>query len=88
MAETFASKGVRVVTGGTDNHLILLDVTSVGLTGKEAEELLAEVGIVVNKNAIPFDKLPPRVASGIRIGTPNITTRGLRMKNANFLLSR
>ncbi|HAR39927.1 MAG TPA: serine hydroxymethyltransferase [Coprothermobacter sp.] len=78
MAETFASKGIRVVTGGTDNHLMLLDVTSVGLTGKEAEELLAEVGIVVNKNAIPFDKLPPRVASGIRIGTPNITTRGLR----------
>jgi len=75
MAETFASNGIRVVTGGTDNHLMLLDVTSVGLTGKEAEELLAEVGIVVNKNAIPFDKLPPRVASGIRIGTPNITTR-------------
>ncbi|MBK6585672.1 MAG: serine hydroxymethyltransferase [Coprothermobacter proteolyticus] len=85
MAETFASKGVRVVTGGTDNHLILLDVTSVGLTGKEAEELLAEVGIVVNKNAIPFDKLPPRVASGIRIGTPNITTRGLRDEECKLL---
>ena len=85
MAETFASKGVRVVTGGTDNHLILLDVTSVGLTGKEAEEMLAEVGIVVNKNAIPFDKLPPRVASGIRIGTPNITTRGLRDEECKLL---
>ncbi|HPO83362.1 MAG TPA: serine hydroxymethyltransferase [Coprothermobacter proteolyticus] len=85
MAETFASKGVRVVTGGTDNHLMLLDVTSVGLTGKEAEELLAEVGIVVNKNAIPFDKLPPRVASGIRIGTPNITTRGLRDEECKLL---
>ena len=85
MAETFASKGVRVVTGGTDNHLILLDVTSVGLTGKEAEELLTEVGIVVNKNAIPFDKLPPRVASGIRIGTPNITTRGLRDEECKLL---
>ena len=85
MAETFASKGVRVVTGGTDNHLMLLDVTSVGLTGKEAEERLAEVGIVVNKNAIPFDKLPPRVASGIRIGTPNITTRGLRDEECKLL---
>jgi len=85
MAETFASKGVRVVTGGTDNHLMLLDVTSVGLTGKEAEELLAEVGIVVNKNAIPFDKLPPRVASGIRIGTPSITTRGLREEECKLL---
>jgi len=85
MAETFASKGVRVVTGGTDNHLMLLDVTSVGLTGKEAEEMLAEVGIVVNKNAIPFDKLPPRVASGIRIGTPNITTRGLRDEECKLL---
>ena len=85
MAETFASKGVRVVTGGTDNHLILLDVTSVGLTGKEAEEMMAEVGIVVNKNAIPFDKLPPRVASGIRIGTPNITTRGLRDEECKLL---
>jgi len=85
MAETFASKGVRVVTGGTDNHLMLLDVTSVGLTGKEAEEMLAEVGIVVNKNAIPFDKLPPRVASGIRIGTPNITTRGLGDKECKLL---
>jgi len=85
MAETFASNGIRVVTGGTDNHLILLDVTSVGLTGKEAEELLAEVGIVVNKNAIPFDKLPPRVASGIRIGTPNITTWGLRDEECKLL---
>lgn len=85
MAEAFASNGIRVVTGGTDNHLMLLDVTSVGLTGKEAEELLAEVGIVVNKNAIPFDKLPPRVASGIRIGTPNITTRGLRDEECKLL---
>jgi len=85
MAETFASNGIRVVTGGTDNHLMLLDVTSVGLTGKEAEEMLAEVGIVVNKNAIPFDKLPPRVASGIRIGTPNITTRGLRDEECKLL---
>ena len=85
MAEAFASNGIRVVTGGTDNHLMLLDVTSVGLTGKEAEEMLAEVGIVVNKNAIPFDKLPPRVASGIRIGTPNITTRGLRDEECKLL---
>ncbi|WP_018963042.1 serine hydroxymethyltransferase [Coprothermobacter platensis] len=78
MAETFAKKGIRIVTGGTDNHLMLLDVTSVGTTGKDAEAMLHDVGIIVNKNAIPFDKLSPRIASGIRIGTPSITTRGLK----------
>ena len=62
--------GARVVSGGTDNHLMLVDVTPLGVTGKEAEHLLDEIGITVNKNAIPFDKLPPNIASGIRIGTP------------------
>jgi len=76
MAETLAGHGARVVSGGTDNHLLLVDVTPLGVTGKEAEHLLDEIGITVNKNAIPFDKLPPNTASGIRIGTPAATSRG------------
>jgi glycine hydroxymethyltransferase len=76
MAETLASEGARVVSGGTDNHLLLVDVTPLGVTGKEAEHLLDEIGITVNKNAIPFDTLPPNTASGIRIGTPATTSRG------------
>ena len=70
LAETLAGQGARVVSGGTDNHLMLVDVTPLGVTGKEAEHLLDEIGITVNKNAIPFDTLPPNTASGIRIGTP------------------
>jgi glycine hydroxymethyltransferase len=76
MAETLALHGARLVSGGTDNHLLLVDVTPLGVTGKEAEHLLDEIGITVNKNAIPFDKLPPNTASGIRIGTPAATSRG------------
>jgi glycine/serine hydroxymethyltransferase len=76
MAETLAGLGARVVSGGTDNHLLLVDVTPLGVTGKEAEHLLDDIGITVNKNAIPFDKLPPNTASGIRIGTPATTSRG------------
>ncbi len=76
IAETLADLGARVVSGGTDNHLLLVDVTPLGVTGKEAEHLLDEIGITVNKNAIPFDTLPPNTASGIRIGTPAITSRG------------
>ncbi len=64
------------MSGGTDNHLMLVDVTPLGVTGKEAEHLLDEIGITVNKNAIPFDPLPPNTASGIRIGTPATTSRG------------
>ena len=71
-----AERGARIVSGGTDNHLMLVDVTPLGVTGKEAEALLDEVGITVNKNAIPFDPLPPNTASGIRLGTPATTTRG------------
>ncbi len=70
--------GLRLISGGTDNHLVLVDLTSTGVTGKEAEESLEMAGIVVNRNAIPFDPRPPRVASGIRLGTPAVTTRGLR----------
>jgi len=76
LAEGLAERGARVVSGGTDNHLILVDVTPLGVTGKEAEHLLDEIGITVNKNAIPFDTLPPNTASGIRIGTPATTSRG------------
>ena len=76
MADTLASEGARVVSGGTDNHLMLVDVTPLGVTGKEAEHLLDEIGITVNKNAIPFDQYPPNTASGIRIGTPATTSRG------------
>ncbi|KPD28675.1 serine hydroxymethyltransferase [Thermus scotoductus] len=76
LGEELAKRGYRLVTGGTDNHLFLLDLRPKGLTGKEAEEKLDAVGITVNKNAIPFDPKPPRVTSGIRIGTPAITTRG------------
>ncbi len=76
LAETIRRHGASLVSNGTDNHLMLVDVTPLGVTGKVAESLLDAVGITVNKNAIPFDPLPPATASGIRIGTPAITTRG------------
>ncbi|MEO6350635.1 MAG: serine hydroxymethyltransferase [Candidatus Limnocylindrales bacterium] len=76
LAERLAAHGARVVSGGTDNHLMLVDVTPLGVTGREAEAILDEVGITVNKNAIPFDPLPPNTASGIRVGTPATTSRG------------
>jgi glycine hydroxymethyltransferase len=78
MAKGIAGAGFRVVSGGTDNHMMLVDVFSRGLTGKVAEAALGRAGITVNKNAIPFDQNPPMTASGIRIGTPAITTRGMR----------
>ena len=76
LATTLSDHGARVVSGGTDNHLMLVDVTPLGVTGKEAEHLLDEIGITVNKNGIPFDPLPPNTASGIRLGTPATTSRG------------
>ncbi len=76
LAAALAERGARLVSGGTDNHLMLVDVTPLGVTGKEAEHLLDEIGITVNKNAIPFDLLPPNTSSGIRVGTPATTTRG------------
>ncbi len=76
LAAEIDSRGGRVITGGTDNHMLSIDVTPFGVTGREAERLLDEVGITVNKNAIPFDPKPPNIASGIRIGTPATTTRG------------
>jgi len=78
LAAGLASAGFRLVSGGTDNHLILVDVFSRGLTGKVAEAALGKAAITVNKNAIPFDQNPPMVASGIRVGTPAITSRGMR----------
>jgi glycine hydroxymethyltransferase len=77
LAERVAARGFRIVSGGTDNHLFLMDVASRGLTGKVAESALERAGITVNKNTIPYDPNPPMVASGIRIGTPAITTRGM-----------
>ncbi len=77
MADEFSAAGLRLVAGGTDTHLILVDVSVRGLTGKAVEGYLDEIGITVNKNAIPFDRHKPMVASGIRIGTPAITSRGL-----------
>ena len=78
LAQSLAGQGFRLVSGGTDNHLMLVDVFSKGLTGKVAEAALGQAGITVNKNAIPFDKNPPMVASGIRLGSPAVTTRGMR----------
>jgi glycine hydroxymethyltransferase len=77
IAAVLAERGLRVVSGGTDNHLMLVDVTSRGVTGKEAEHLLDAIGITVNKNQIPFDKQPPNTSSGIRVGTPAVTSRGM-----------
>ncbi|MBV8731734.1 MAG: serine hydroxymethyltransferase, partial [Acidobacteriia bacterium] len=77
LASTLAAEGFRVVSGGTDNHLMLVDVFSAGVRGKEAEQALDRAGITVNKNAIPFDVNPPLNPSGIRLGTPAVTTRGL-----------
>ena len=77
IAAVLAERGLRVVSGGTDNHLMLVDVMSRGVTGKDAEHLLDEIGITVNKNQIPFDTQSPNTSSGIRVGTPAVTSRGM-----------
>ncbi len=82
MAQAISDAGVPIISGGTDTHLFLVNLTSSGLTGNVAEEVLQGVGITVNKNAIPFDSRPPRVTSGIRIGTPAMTTRGMGVPEA------
>lgn len=82
LSKSLEENGFRIVSGGTDNHLILVDVTSSNLTGKEGEKLLDEINITVNKNTIPYDKASPMITSGIRIGSPAMTTRGL--KEAEF----
>ena len=91
LARALTSSGYRLVSGGTDNHLMLVDVFSKGVTGKVAEAALGRAGITVNKNAIPFDQNPPMVASGIRVGTPALTTRGMRereMETIGALMAR
>jgi glycine hydroxymethyltransferase len=85
LAAALVAAGFRLVSGGTDNHLMLVDVFSKGITGKVAEAALDKAGITVNKNAIPFDPNPPMVASGIRIGTPAVTTRGMREAEMNTI---
>jgi glycine hydroxymethyltransferase len=87
LAEGFLARGYRVVSGGTENHLFLLNLTPKGVTGKEAEAALNASGIVVNKNAVPFDDKPPAVASGIRIGTPTVSTRGMQKSEMEQILS-
>jgi len=85
LGESLSARGYRLVSGGTDNHLLLVDLREVRITGKEAEKVLDEVGITVNKNAIPFDEEKPTVTSGIRIGTPACTTRGMKEKEMEII---
>ena len=85
LAKNLADAGFRIVSGGTDNHLMLVDVFSKGITGKAAEAALQSAAITVNKNAIPFDKNPPMVASGIRVGTPAVTSRGMREREMDVI---
>jgi len=87
LASELQRLGLRLISGGTDNHLILVDLTETGVTGKEAEESLGAAGIVVNRNAIPFDSHPPRVTSGIRLGTPAVTTRGFGVEEMKRIAS-
>ena len=91
LAKELMNRGFKLVSGGTDNHLMLVDLTNKGVTGKDAEAMLDAVGITVNKNTIPFDKQKPNIASGIRIGTPAMTTRGMKeeeMKTIAELIDR
>jgi glycine hydroxymethyltransferase len=91
LAATLSGEGWRLVSGGTDNHLMLVDVFSKGITGKVAEKALDDAGITVNKNTIPFDTNKPMIASGIRIGTPALTARGMEeaeMEEIGHLIAR
>jgi len=85
MARVLTEKGVDLISGGTDNHMMLADLTSLNITGKAAEELLGQVGITVNKNSIPFETRSPFVTSGIRIGTPAITSRGMKAEQVEII---
>ena len=85
MAGIFMEEGIDLVSGGTDNHLMLLDLTNIDITGKAAEELLGRAGITVNKNSVPFEKRSPFITSGIRIGTPAITSRGMKTDQAGII---
>lgn len=85
LAEALIANGFRLVSGGTDNHLMLIDLTDKGVTGKDAEKMLDEVGITVNKNSIPFETQSPFITSGIRVGTPAVTTRGMKEKEMKVI---
>ncbi len=85
LAEALSSSGMRIVSGGTDNHLMLVDMRGVGVTGAEAETKMRTVGIVANKNVIPFDPNPPRVTSGVRVGVPAITSRGMKTEDMEIV---
>ena len=85
LAEVLVAGGLRLVSGGTDNHLLLVDLTPLNLTGNVAEEALETAGVTCNKNAIPFDPNPPAVTSGIRLGTPALTTRGMKESEMNIV---
>jgi glycine hydroxymethyltransferase len=90
LADTLLAEGYRLVSGGTDTHLVLIDLTESGLSGKEAQEMLDQAGITANKNRIPFDTKSPKITSGIRVGTPAVTTRGMKepeMKTIALLIS-
>ncbi len=87
LAQGLMDRGYRIVSGGTDTHLMLVNLTSKGITGKEAETALDAAGIIVNKNAIPYDEKPPAVASGIRLGTPIVSTRGMREREMDEIVS-
>jgi glycine hydroxymethyltransferase len=85
LAEGLAARGLRIVSGGTDNHLMLVDVTPMGLCGRDAEDALHAVDLTCNKNLIPFDQRPPLEASGIRLGTAAVTTRGLGVQHMRLM---
>ena len=87
LAAGLSEAGMRLVSGGTDNHLLLVDVTPLGITGRQAAEALEAVGIIANKNAIPFDPRPPRITSGLRLGTPAITSRGMGVEETARIAS-
>ena len=91
LAQGLMDRGYRIVSGGTDTHLMLVNLTNKNITGKEADAALDAAGIIVNKNAIPYDEKPPAIASGIRLGTPIVSTRGMReteMKQIVDLIDR
>ena len=87
LASELQNYGMRIVSGGTDNHIVLVDLSSIGISGKEAEEALEAVGILVNRNTIPFDPKPPRLASGIRLGTPAVTSRSFGIEEIQHVAS-
>ena len=87
LASELRQLGLRLVSDGTDTHMVLVDLTETGVTGREAEEALGAAGIVVNRNPIPFDSRPPRITSGIRLGTPAVTTRGFGTEEVKHVAS-